>query len=202
VVALGWGERVGIWTLGCSIHCAGCMARDTWTADPAGDVPVAELLRVVEECRPVDGVTVSGGEPLDQADELVTLLAGLRRIVDADGGDILCFSGRSAGVVRSRHGDVLDLVDAMVVGPYDERRPSQSPLMGSENQELIITTELGALRYGGWTQPRRMQVDVSARRLYTIGVPGVGDLAAVEAAAAASGLEVHAPSWRDGAVRP
>lgn len=173
------------------------MARDTWDPDGSRAVPVDELLRVVAENLPVDGVTISGGDPLDQEAELVRLLDGLRRIIAPSGGDLLCYTGRSPRVVRARYAHVLALVDAMVAGPYDRRRPSQSSLMGSANQEVITTTPLGEARYAGRPPRRTLQVDIRDDRLYTIGVPGVGDLAAIEAAASATGLAIQGASWRD-----
>ena len=44
ITTLGHGRRVGIWTQGCSIHCPGCISRDTWEPDDARAVEVATLL--------------------------------------------------------------------------------------------------------------------------------------------------------------
>jgi anaerobic ribonucleoside-triphosphate reductase activating protein len=203
VTALGWGTRVGIWTQGCTIGCRGCMAQDTWPATADHDVPVPEILRVVARCLPVDGVTVSGGEPLDQPAELVRLVAGLRDLLRPD-DDVLCYSGRSRRVVESRFRNVLDVVDAIVVGPYDRDLPTDDPLRGSSNQEVLTCTPLGAARYA---EPRErgstgaassgLQVAFDVDRVHTIGVPGPGDLLALEAAADAAGLRIADASWHD-----
>ena len=69
VTALGPGRRLGVWVQGCPLACPGCIARDTW--DPAGghEVAVADLTAVWQAAVDdgADGLTVSGGEPLEQA---------------------------------------------------------------------------------------------------------------------------------------
>jgi anaerobic ribonucleoside-triphosphate reductase activating protein len=203
VTALGWGRRVGIWTQGCGIGCRGCMAQDTWPADSTHDVPVSEILRVVTECLPVDGVTISGGEPLDQATELAQLLTGLRNVLGS-GNDILCYSGRSRQAVQSRFGEILGLVDAIVVGPYDQDRALDDPLRGSSNQDVLPCTPLGAARYGptagdqNHSSRRSIQVSLDDGHVRTIGVPAPGELTALEAATAAAGLRIVDASWRTG----
>jgi anaerobic ribonucleoside-triphosphate reductase activating protein len=180
------------------------MSRDTWAADPARAVPADEILRVVGECGPVDGVTISGGEPLDQPDDLIALLVDLRSLPKLRGGDILCYSGRTTRFIRRRHPELLALVDAVVAGPYDWRRPCDDPLRGSANQSVLRVTRLGRERYPespgaagrGTREGRRIQVALDQDRVRTIGVPAVGDLAALEAAAAAAGLGIAAASWQ------
>jgi anaerobic ribonucleoside-triphosphate reductase activating protein len=197
VTTLGWGRRVGIWTQGCSIGCARCIARDTWPADPGTDIPVAELLRVVAECGPVDGVTVSGGEPLDQPEALRELIIGLREVLGAGERDVLCYTGRSRSAVEAHHRNVLESVDAMVVGPFVWHKACDDPLRGSSNQEVLCTTALGEARYGAGRVGRsyHLRVTVTPDRINTVGVPAPGDLAALDAAAGAAGLRIAEASW-------
>ncbi|MEU1950135.1 4Fe-4S cluster-binding domain-containing protein, partial [Streptomyces sp. NPDC020125] len=81
VETLGPGRRLGIWTQGCGLACAGCMSRHTW--DPLGGASrtVPSLVGLWREAlaRGADGLTVSGGEPLDQPAALEALLAGAVR---------------------------------------------------------------------------------------------------------------------------
>lgn len=201
VRALGWGTRVGIWVQGCSIQCVGCMSKDTWSIDTSTEVSITEIARVISECLPVDGVTISGGEPLDQADELESLLHVLRQILDSRGqGDILCYSGRSDTVVKARFQRILALVDAMVVGPYQYRNQVEHPLKGSSNQKVLAVTPLGVSRYLDNEDElctQRMQIHIDGSRIRTIGVPGAQDLNEIDRIAASSGLRIAASSWGD-----
>jgi anaerobic ribonucleoside-triphosphate reductase activating protein len=88
ITALGPGRRIGIWFQGCSIRCAGCMSRDTWAFTRDGE-PVETVLKRMEPWfAEADGITISGGEPFDQADGLLALLAGFRKCFD---GDVLTY---------------------------------------------------------------------------------------------------------------
>ena len=76
VTALGPGRRVGIWLQGCSIGCRECVSQDTWPSS-IGETSVAALLPGVTAALRADatltGVTISGGEPLEQAVALAEL---------------------------------------------------------------------------------------------------------------------------------
>ena len=80
VTTLGPGRRAAIWLQGCSIHCPGCVSRDTW-APAASLTEVAAVADWIEDQADdgLTGITVSGGEPLDQPEQLAALLTDLRR---------------------------------------------------------------------------------------------------------------------------
>ncbi|MDR1266544.1 MAG: radical SAM protein [Propionibacteriaceae bacterium] len=197
VLTLGHGRRAGVWTQGCSLHCPGCVALDTWAPDPTSEVPVAEILRWLAERPPLDGVTVSGGEPLDQADELYELLRGVRALFPV-GVDLLCYTGRTRGAVEKAFAPLLGLADAIIVGPFQQDRPTRRPLMGSANQELVPLTSLGRERYGDWPedQGRMVQASVQDGQVWTVGIPLPGQLDQLEAAAAERRVDLFAQSWR------
>jgi anaerobic ribonucleoside-triphosphate reductase activating protein len=197
VTVLGWGVRAGLWTQGCSIRCRGCVARDTWAAKPLNEVPTAAIMKWLAPLAPCDGLTISGGEPLDQAAALVELLVQVRAARPA-GFDILCYTGRTAAAARRRCPEVFGLVDALAVGPFDARRPKTHPLLGSANQELVLLTELGEQRYRDAGRLRGgLQATAAGSRLYGIGVPGRGDLQAVRRGAARRGVVLGEQSWTE-----
>ncbi|MBQ7338629.1 MAG: pyruvate formate lyase-activating protein [Clostridia bacterium] len=78
----GPGVRAVIFMQGCPLRCVCCHNPDTW--DPKGGTPVTvdELLGRIERCRKYfgkhGGVTVSGGEPLLQAEFITALFTALR----------------------------------------------------------------------------------------------------------------------------
>jgi anaerobic ribonucleoside-triphosphate reductase activating protein len=204
VIALGPGVRVGIWTQGCSLHCPGCVAQDTWPRRPRSNVQVGEILDFVRRHPDIDGVTISGGEPLDQVGELMALLRGLRELFPKGSRvDLLVYTGRPRPVVEHGFAPVLGLADVWAVGPYRAAEPTDHPLLGSANQELLLLSELGRSRYAGYAPSGRMgrrlvQVARSGDRYWTVGIPAAGDLEALEAAAAARGVVLDQASWRAG----
>ncbi|MDR1119236.1 MAG: radical SAM protein [Bifidobacteriaceae bacterium] len=77
VTALGPGRRLGLWVQGCSLRCPGCASRDTWLRGGGTTVAVTELAADLAdrvEAGSLTGLTVTGGEPLDQAPALKRLI--------------------------------------------------------------------------------------------------------------------------------
>jgi anaerobic ribonucleoside-triphosphate reductase activating protein len=207
VTALGPGTRAGLWTQGCTIGCLGCLSRDTWDADPLTAVPVRAVLGWLNSLPgPVDGVTISGGEPFQQPDALAALLRGIdewRGRGDAE-VDVLVYSGYAySRLTRSaRTREILSWCDAVVAGPYVERLGDGGPLMGSANQRLVPLTDLGHRRYAeaAATDDSRIQVSIDAgpggRRVYYIGIPRRGDMDRLNSTLERAGVHAGEVSWR------
>ncbi|MEU4220405.1 4Fe-4S single cluster domain-containing protein [Actinoplanes sp. NPDC026623] len=203
VVVLGFGRRAGLWLQGCGIGCDGCVARDTWASDPATEVDIGA---VIDWCRTLpaalDGITISGGEPFDQPEALHELLVALHdwRSGRDRAVDLLCYSGRTLGALRSGFAAQLGLLDAVIPGRYLAHRAPGLRWRGSANQQLVPLTPLGHERYDDDIDrpagPTRMQLGTDGERVYHIGVPAPGDLAALEAAMARRGLGYREASWR------
>lgn len=202
VTALGYGVRVGIWMQGCSIHCAGCVSRDTWAGDLGKRIPLRSL---VEWCRrfseqKLDGVTISGGEPFEQPLALAELLASLREWTKTLSlpVDLLCYSGLRFSVLCKRYEGILSQLDAVIPEPYVYTRPG-TPLCGSNNQSVISLSKLGVERYGDsarFVNRKRFQMTVDQGRVWFIGIPERGDMERLEQSCRAKGLVLGPSSWR------
>lgn len=202
VTALGPGRRLGIWFQGCATACKGCMSRDTW--DPAGGTrrtpaALAEVWRLALAAG-ADGLTVSGGEPFDQPDDLVALLtlaAGLRQQRAAD---LLVYTGYEFTDAIARAPQVRDLADALITGPYDVTRPTRLIWRGSANQVLHPLSPLGERRYAPYAAlaPDRapLQVGADGDRIWLIGVPPPGALPAFERGLRRRGVTLGGTTWR------
>ena len=202
VTVLGHGVRAGIWVQGCTIGCDGCVSRDTWDPGAGEDIEPAAVVRWLESLPgPLDGVTVSGGEPFQQPVQLAALLAELdewRRCRDRP-VDFLVFSGYawSRLTARPECAGALAGCDAVVAGPYVERRNTGVALRGSDNQEIVTLTSLGRQRYGDSAAPAApaMQVSLDGDVVRLIGIPRRGDLNRISAGLAARGIASEAVTW-------
>ncbi|TAN49776.1 MAG: radical SAM protein [Methylococcaceae bacterium] len=205
VSVLGPGQRIGIWLQGCSLRCKGCVSRDTWQSDPGRLMTVAQLLAW---CRDItagrlDGVTLSGGEPFDQAPALAALLAGLRQWRGSAGldFDLLCYSGYPLATLQQRHAHLLQQLDALIPEPYVAAKPLTHLWRGSANQPLLALSGRGRKKYAGYLDApadqaaKRMQTMLDGQRVWYVGIPGRGDLAALDAACRAKGLRFDQASW-------
>jgi anaerobic ribonucleoside-triphosphate reductase activating protein len=201
VTVLGHGVRAGIWVQGCTIGCRGCASTDTW--DPAGGEAVepAALVAWLDDLpEPLDGVTISGGEPFQQPEALAELLGRLV-VWRADRPlDVLVFSGYAWPRLRGRaeYAAALANCDAVVAGPYVESRNTGVALRGSDNQEIVTMTALGRSRYRDEdTRPApALQVLRSGGGVRLIGIPRGGDLERLRAGLAARGVSVENVTWR------
>ena len=140
VTALGPGIRLGIWVQGCHLACAGCMSRDTWDAANGRRASIDDLTEVWRKARDqgATGLTVSGGEPAEQADEVAELVCRIRqaeliqegRPRDAPAGaqrsaplDVLVFSGLDEERFRGVCPALAECADAAMLGKFDITQP-------------------------------------------------------------------------------
>lgn len=203
ITALGEGRRIALWTQGCRLACPGCASVDTWLPGDGTDVDVDELAtRIVTEIveRGLDGLTLTGGEPLDQADALAELVVAVRSRLNGWDGlarfDVLVFTGYRAAAAAKRAGRLWGMVDAAVCGPYRRTQPSDAPLIASANQELCALTELGRSKYPPPSTAARMQVVADGSELVMVGLPRPGDLSLLEKRLAQRGVHLGGVSWR------
>lgn len=176
VVSLGPGERIVVWTAGCSKRCAGCISPQWRSQSPDQDVDVDELARMLLDTAREHGVhrlTVSGGDPLEQASELVKLLATIRCAYD----DILVYTGFTLEELPRAIGtDVWEtlkpLIDVLIDGPYvDELNVPDCVLRGSTNRRVIYLSDRPHDDYDQYLQqPRQLQNYVQDGTVITVGI--------------------------------
>ena len=204
VTTLGPGRRLGIWFQGCSLHCPGCVSRDTWQSGPEHKTSVKALLVHARDLTggAPDGVTISGGEPFEQPEALLRLLKGLSQWPARQRGelDVLVYSGLSLETLESRHKVILALVDAVIADPFVARLAPGGRWRGSANQRISVQTALGRSRFPGGSktdgsEPETLQLTVDERHVWIIGIPRPGDLTKVERAAARRGITLGRVSW-------
>lgn len=144
VKTLGVGDRIGLWLCGCSHGCRGCSNPELWQPREEYSISVANLLKLVRsisDSRRVDGFTITGGDPLEQPDELAELLSELRVI----SRDILVYTGYTLEQLREMNSPSIDIVlrntAVLIDGLYIEERNNGCPLRGSDNQRVIFLDE-------------------------------------------------------------
>ncbi|MDR1634313.1 MAG: radical SAM protein [Bifidobacteriaceae bacterium] len=210
VTVLGFGRRAAVWVQGCRLACPGCASVDTWEsgagADWAAEDLAATLVKAIVDGG-LDGLTLTGGEPLDQAAGLAEVVQLVRAGVasslpdispadSAKGFDVLAFTGYGLKAARKRAGRLWGLLDAVVAGPYRPDQPSSTPLIASANQELLALTPAGRGRYPLSDATARMQAVAIDGDLVMVGLPRPGDLDRLEAGLRERGVVLSDVSWR------
>jgi anaerobic ribonucleoside-triphosphate reductase activating protein len=134
----GPGRRFALWVQGCAIRCAGCCNPHFFAARGGEAVEVARLLTEIRGvASEIEGISLLGGEPFDQADALAELAVGTRAL----GLSVVAFSGYMLEDLRSRGADGVDALlaatDLLVDGPYDAAQPELTRRwVGSRNQRV------------------------------------------------------------------
>ena len=141
VSVLGPGERAVIWVQGCRLACRGCIVPESWDARGGASVPVSDLAGWVLAQPGIEGITLSGGEPMDQAAGLAALIDVVRR--GADLGVVL-FTGYTHERLESggsgEQKALLERTDLLIDGPYIEPLHADLLWRGSSNQRLLPLT--------------------------------------------------------------
>jgi anaerobic ribonucleoside-triphosphate reductase activating protein len=145
VCALGPGRRLALWVAGCTLRCPGCISPELQPAGSGEEIAVARLARhMLNLPGPLDGLSLTGGEPFEQAGALAALLEIV--LAARPQWDVLAFSGYPLSTLRRRVADADKLLahcDLLIAGPYAKRRPAHHPLAASDNQRVHCLTRRG-----------------------------------------------------------
>lgn len=138
-IANGPGERAVIHLQGCSIQCPGCFNQETHDPlDYQQVITPKELVDWVLETKatfPIEGITISGGEPLDQKEELYKFLKILR--MRDSTVSVILYTGYKqiqAFFDGQEWCPLIKLCDVVVCGPFIKSRSVKDGIRGSDNQ--------------------------------------------------------------------
>ncbi|AHN25216.1 Ribonucleotide reductase of class III (anaerobic), activating protein [Gilliamella apicola] len=149
VTTLGPGKRLGIWFQGCSLRCEGCISVDTW-ATAKTLIPIDQLMMALSSYLPlVDGITISGGEPFDQFDALLAIVAQLREKTKVD---ILVYTGYSIEDIPDQLQQIKPYIDVLISDPFQRQTSQTLRLRGSDNQRLHCFTSQAKEKYAYYQQ--------------------------------------------------
>lgn len=140
--AEGPGIRACIWVQGCSRHCHGCMAPQTWDYNEGYIEDTATIIKKIINTSGLEGVTFVGGEPFDQAQALYEIA----REVKKSGLTVITFTGYLKEEIESMENEyckkLMNISDILIDGPFVESKKDFSrPWVGSLNQRYFFMTE-------------------------------------------------------------
>lgn len=138
VETLGPGKRLCIWTNGCHKRCPKCETPEFQKIMPSLDVDIVKILEEMDLSND-DGVTISGGEPFIQLNELRSLVNYLSIKFD----DIIVYSGLSYETLKMIDGtdEIFSKISALIDGEYIRELDEGKKLVGSSNQNIIVFKE-------------------------------------------------------------
>lgn len=135
----GPGVRFVVFSQGCRHHCPGCHNPDTWDPDGGEEATVKSVLKQIKKKRKyIRGITLSGGDPFLQAEEMAKLAFEARKL-DLD---IVTYTGYIYEELLELNlpgsQDLLDATDILIDGPFiEEQKDISLSFCGSKNQRII-----------------------------------------------------------------
>ncbi len=199
---LGPGRRAVIWFQGCARRCPGCIAPEFWPREGGREASPAQLARWVLGLSPLDGLTLTGGEPLDQAEGLVELLTAVRH--ERPDLSVICFTGHDLDAIEEWSPErraVLDLIDVVIDGPYLESEAADLPFRGSRNQRVLRLTNRHTDAELAGQGCRGIEVAVEGDGFTIMGIPPPSFRHSLGEAMRAQGVDLPGFEERDGDER-
>jgi len=137
--ANGPGARFVVWLQGCTLGCPGCFNPTTHDGAGGRDATVDELVAQLRATEGIAGLSLSGGEPLQQPEATLALLGAAREL----GLSTLAFSGYTrAEIVEQPLGlAILAKLDVLIDGRYVAAHRLARGLRGSANQRIHLLTD-------------------------------------------------------------
>ena len=141
----GPGLRSAIWLQGCSINCLNCCNQE-FIPNVGGTlfnpVDLAHRFIEVKKTNPnVQGITILGGEPLDQSKELYLFIKEIKNKSDLS---IMLFTGYKyeKALQDELKKNVIELADLVIAGPFMQNFISNKRRwIGSSNQTVHFITD-------------------------------------------------------------
>ena len=136
----GPGIRLVVFAQGCAHNCEGCHNPHTHSFNVGNLIDIEEILNEIKSNPLLDGITLSGGEPFEQANAF----AELSKKAKKEGYNIISYTGYTYEHILS-HSDeknkwleFLEEIDILIDGRFElSRKNMLLKYRGSENQRII-----------------------------------------------------------------
>lgn len=178
---LGPGKRFVIWVQGCPFSCAECVAPNWIPIETNRLTSIDDLVSRITAVPGLEGITISGGEPMLQAEGLARLIRGVRKV--RPNFSALAFSGFTLEQLLKKAlldpgvNDFLNLLDVLIDGLYRADLNNDLGLRGSSNQRVhFLTPRYEKLKDEFECRPREIEVHVLRTDLLMVGVPSAKSL--------------------------
>lgn len=139
-IANGPGIRATVFVTGCSRHCVNCFNEEYQDFNAGSEWTAAETERLISYLQDDtnSGLTLLGGEPMENAEDLLELVQAVRRA--APEKSIWVYSGflYEEILAQPARKALLEACDVLVDGPFvDALKDPGLYFRGSSNQRII-----------------------------------------------------------------
>ena len=165
----GPGNRFVLWTQGCSKGCSECFNPLTWSFERNLSLTPEQIFELIKNYD-IDGVTITGGDPLEQEDILSLLM--LISTLDLRKGVIL-FTGYLIDEINKDFllRKSLSYIDVLIDGRYEKDKKISSGLRGSENQNILYFSD--KIKPDEIMIDQEIEVGMRDDKIYVTGFPNI-----------------------------
>jgi anaerobic ribonucleoside-triphosphate reductase activating protein len=137
---LGPGTRFCIWVQGCHFNCYKCISSKYQPFEEKQLYSPEKLAEIILAKPKLDGITISGGEPFEQAESLAVLLT---LITDKRPElSFICYTGYAIEKLTwETANELLKKLDVLIADPYIHELNNGLGLKGSSNQRIFFLTD-------------------------------------------------------------
>ena len=135
----GDGIRFAIFMQGCERNCAGCHNPETHALDGGRLIDTREIISAIRRNSLLDGLTLTGGEPLLQVEAATELARAVKNL----GLNVWCYTGYTFEEIPPDAQELLKYIDVLVDGEFIlALRDLELDFRGSRNQRIINLNKL------------------------------------------------------------
>ncbi|WP_313757340.1 anaerobic ribonucleoside-triphosphate reductase activating protein [Tissierella sp.] len=132
----GPGIRLVVFTQGCSHNCIGCHNPETHSFYGGKLIDIDDIVNMIIQNPLLDGITLSGGEPFEQATECSILAEKVKNM----GLNVVTYTGYTFEEIlrNDKFRELLLQTDILIDGKFDISKKSMMlQFRGSTNQRII-----------------------------------------------------------------
>ncbi|MCR2045045.1 anaerobic ribonucleoside-triphosphate reductase activating protein [Anaerosalibacter massiliensis] len=140
----GPGIRLVVFGQGCRHHCPGCHNPESHSLEGGKFMKIDDIINLINENPLLDGITLSGGDPFEQAESFAILAKKVKKL----GLNVMTYTGYIYEEILEK----LDLVpgwrdlfyttDILVDGRFElDKKSLMLKFKGSSNQRIINMKE-------------------------------------------------------------
>lgn len=140
-VANGPGLRLSLFTSGCTHHCKGCFQPETWNFKNGEPFTLETQKYIIEKSKNkyIAGLSLLGGDPLDNVDGILPLLQEYRKTFAATKSIWLWTGYLFEEILKDDlKSKLLPFIDVIIDGKFEENlKDITLKYKGSTNQRVI-----------------------------------------------------------------
>lgn len=141
-ISNGLGWRAVLFVSGCPHHCPGCHNKEAQDFNYGEEFNEEEILERIKENSILNGITISGGEPLckENISEVLKFIKDVKKIRPEF--NVWCYSGYTLDQLIDRNDEetnkCLNEIDVLVDGRFiEEKKDPTLKFRGSSNQRIL-----------------------------------------------------------------